>query len=821
MHNAPPGALKALQNLRVRPGGFCEMRGGLERVGPTNKADPFGTAIITCALDSPCPDIALRVWNQAAVAYTQTGPTGQWTGQILLQGSVGDFFALGSDFPFSRFQISVGQAVGAAPLTVLFEYGTVDSAPSTFAALTMTQIPDFNTAIAAAVPPNTTLDRTEIGSFAIPTNWIPTTLGFESVGNEGFMRKYWIRCRITAITGGVALRMGHAPIATDTKGYRELFVAGGDPSSSPTGGTLRAYNQDRTTGTWTTHTNLFCGGTSRSRAVSFRGVPYLVNGSDQIKYFPAATRVTSIGNPAPLGWGAPADVIVGGAGSGTWTAGLLANVAFRYAITLGYGPIRERASNLFATTNAVSAAADKNTPGFNPTLFGESPPAFMTNNSILLADANRVTINLASITNTAQADVINLYRTTEFNGTAVSAQAAYPMFLLKSIVRDATGAFPALIDDQQLAFPFPLKPLDITDSTPPPRCKHIAVHKGCLVLGSNDLYPARFWPSLPYQPDVYDRDNRFVDLTSGLAGRLMGMVEFQDHLISWTEDNMFGTSDLDTDAFQTFSIGSGLGCIAADSIVSADGYLFWLSREGVFMWDGQTAPVRISKNLSATYRKLSVESHGLTRASYHSRGYEFRTMAADGSTLSATIHRYEVDSNTWSTVLHANNGNLFPISRMVSPLGTSQFGKVLPLYAVQALPTVATGGKLYCGEQTTQDDGSAIAALMDAHFGPAGYGAFAYSRLAAYYQATDGWGIPTLSVQGANAVWQKPGQAATLAPLTGTDYSMVDATNRESQSGGQDMAYRFSVSSVANGTVNGQKLLAMYVEGTSTAPKRR
>jgi hypothetical protein len=163
---------------------------------------------------------------------------------------------------------------------------------------------------------------------------------------------------------------------------------------------------------------------------------------------------------------------------------------------------------------------------------------------------------------------------------------------------------------------------------------------------------------------------------------------------------------------------------------------------------------------------------------------------------------------------------MYPQGVIQAQPGNNDVGVVHTVWAKADYGTGAGDYKLYLGELTTQDNGTNYTCQADMHF-PVPVGElFSPQRIVAYYQASDGWGTPSMSYLTSDVIGSNPGTLNTGTPDTGSDYSIVGATFASAVSGTSDVKVRFSVSSAASGTVNIQRFFGAIIQGKAAGIRR-
>jgi len=768
LYGRSPQWLKSCVNFRVMPGGYLEARGGFEALKPSGgtASDPILAGIYTGAHEHTMADG--YVWTATtggSVFSANLAQRAYFT--IWISGAqVDDAIYIFSDQKFSRVVFNIGQGSFFSPTdpTFVYEYPTASDWGS-HGALTTTSVPVFNVA------------GEQVLEFADPgTQWV------RSVRNGVY--GYGVRIRITDVGSGIGSPVTQADqkVFADWVGARQIYVASADATTSTANGTLKYYGQttDIAASSNTVSSTLFSGGYARARFASYRNLLFMVNGKDQKRW--DNNTLSDMGFVAPTfsTFTAAAD-----AATGSYVDGV-----FKYAISLGYGPAGE-----WGESDAVQSASVA-TPAGNP-------------------------VNLAwtFTSDTTLADKVYVYRSVDLSsvpGSNTSLYSSFPFFRIATLTRNAGGSLPSTYQDTSQAFPFPPVEMDIVTNAPPTKCKFIAVHKNRIFLASNPQYPGRSWWSDVFE-EAFNQDENFADFTRSTGGQLTGIVEFADQVVHFTEDKMYGVSNVDQDVPSIYEIAN-VGCIAPDSIQAGFGYLCWLSRNGVYVWDGQKEPMRVSDNISFTFGKMTYENHGRSRAVIHTRLYDIYLMDSTDTELGR--YRYDLVTHSWANVALGATAKWGPLCTVTAPVGHADSGVRHPLYGQCALP--ASDFAVYLGEYGTMDNDNSYSCSVIIHFGPGAFQEFKLDRAFAYYSVpsvTPGWGTPALdNTTVTNYLGDTAGTLTNRTPDSGLDYKRISAVPSEGTGGTADLDISFLVASTAGGTANRQWLLSVGVEGSGVLP---
>lgn len=771
MYGRGPGWLRACQNFRVMPGGYLEARGGFDAIKPSGgtAADPVAAGIFTGGHEHTMADGFIYKANTGGTVYTgsfsQRAYWKIWSGTQVANDAI---YVLSNVGRFSRVVFYIGDGeFGVTAPTFAYEYWS----GAAWSALTTTSVPSFEDTAGGGS------DGEQVLEFAISSTWAPTFVN----GIYG----YGIRIRITNSPSAWVNDTSQSTqkVYCDWPGARQLYVYSANAAAATNNATLKYYGQSSASvAAWQSlSTSLFSGNFARARFASYRNILYAVNGKEQKRW--DQQTLSDLGFTAPS-FSASSTTAFASAGAGVGTGTWL------YAMTLGYGPAGEWGESGYKAIGTSAAT----TAGAN--------------------DGVRLKWTFTSTPASGIVDTINIYRTADLSVVPGGATSTVPYYKIATITRDASGVLPeanatADYTDETLAFPVGATDLNLANLTAPTRCKFIGIHKNRLFLGSNNQYPGRVWWSEPFQAEAFNTDENFADFTRSTGGQLTGIVEFNDQMVCFTEDQIFGIANVDQDVPSIYPIYEGIGCVSPDSISVGFGVLCWLGRNGVYVWDGQDPPQRVSDNTSATFGKMSLESHGGSRGIVHSRMYEVAFINSNNTFVQADSMRYDLVTRTWATLAHPSFKVWAPLCAATMPLAHADAGVRHPVYG-QADKS-GSDYAIYVGEMTTQDAGSNYTMLIQAHFGPSGLTEGILNKIFAYYYANDGWGTPALALSlGTSGFIGSPTGAATnLTVDTATDYNRLSAIPAEGSLGSGDILMTFTVLGASGGTVNGQKLFSV------------
>ena len=783
------GTLSALTNMELRPGGYAEARGGFSELMPSGgtAADAITTGGYSAVHQSNSSGGWMRTYDPtlgAGSQYSSNKAFNQGGWQILPGDAVDSACYFGSYLPFSRVGLSIAFVATYAALTMVYEYWN----GSTWTALTTSETFNF-TAVA-----------TTYASWNLPTDWATTTVGDSGKGN---VLAYWMRARVSAET-----TFSVSPAAFYGfgywVGYRDLYEVSVSPSASPVNGTLKRHGQTGTTEEWfSVNSALFSGSSAPTRCATYRGVLYFLNGKDFKRW--DGENLSDVGLTQFAGTAALSAVA-----GGSLTAGY-----YRYYVSLGYGKSK--------TPSAVTGTILSTTPNLDQQALYGIGRAFYCGEQQTTGGNLTVRITFGgNVPNDAGS--LNIYRTQDLTNVEAKNRSLMPAFRIGSFSRVAATSTLTVTcftgsnqDDTGVENGFPPMEAITYSNLPPSGCKYIGVYQNRMVIGDDETW---YW-SDPFQPDSYFTATNYIALSKWSGSRNMGCVEFADQMVLFTENQVWGLTNIDLDIPQLYPIALDVGCVAPESISVGDGLVMWLGGDGFYAWaGGKEPPYKVSGRMEQTFGKMSFAAHGGSRATIHNRRYDVR-LADPRYTSLGSAYRFSFDTGNWATLSLAGFAStLFPLTTIRAPLGNSDAGANPPVWGKVDYGTGAGEYGLFLGELTTQDAGTNYSCSATMHYPLRPGEMFTPERVLAYYQATDGWGTPSFTFAVADNMGSGVGTLNTGTPDTGTDYSMIAGTFSAVGRGSSDLQVTFTVPSAASGTVNRQRLFGSILTGKPSKIRR-
>jgi hypothetical protein len=787
----PPGTLTALQNMRLRPGGYAEARGGMEKLQPAAGTPSVPIDSSGAALTSGGTPAGIQIsssfgwivtYNAAATSFSdnkQFAP-GDW---LAFNGlALNNALYFGADAPFGRIGIKL-QIAANWIATFTYEYwdGATWSAFTTQETITWTTV--------------TTNPIDSYASWQFPSNWAASSVTGLWPSSKPF--KYWMRIRCSAFTSVTTeARVGFA--FGSWIGTRDLYLMSQKPFASGPNGTLQRYGQTGSVAEYgiAGSNALYSAPDSIPSMATYRGRIFFTEPKETMRW--DGNVLQNVGNLAP-GTAGSSRVAGAGLGAGIW----------RHYIAWGYGPLQSdtgTATNYMTPFYGISRATL-----VVPTANADPNDS----NSIQTTAGNeRARIDWTAISIPADAGSIVIYRTQDLTGINVAQRAGVPAYPVYNLNRHSMIAF-TTFDDGSIGTGF----IDgapqavLYDNLPPKYSRFCFIFENRLVLGGG---PGSGWYySDPFFPDQFNNTFQFLQFVRAQGGRDMGGVEFAGWGVFFTEDQTWGAQNLDADEPYLIPIHSGVGCVAPWAVTVGDGWLIWPARDGIYAWDGSKAgPKNVSGKFKHTFASLNFEAHGGSRAVIHNHKYDLTFVDAKNGQIGAAF-TLNLENFEWST--RTTNDKKIPLCLIHAPLGHADAGVPHALYAKATIGTSsasdATSYSPCVADYTTQDDGTNYTCLATAHFPLPPGGTFSPKRVLAYYDALDGWVTPTLAVAASNLGDGDVGSITTGGPDTGTDYSIIAGTYSLQSSGTSDLKVTLSASSAAGGAVYGQRFFGMVLEG--------
>ena len=104
--------------------------------------------------------------------------------------------------------------------------------------------------------------------------------------------------------------------------------------------------------------------------------------------------------------------------------------------------------------------------------------------------------------------------------------------------------------------------------------------------------------SQPLRPNNFPPQNTITGIKGNDDEGITGIVSLEDRLVVFTRSSMWVVMEGGPTLFSLHSISKSVGCVSGQSIVEAEGGIFWLGQDGVYAWAGVGKPEKISSPLT-------------------------------------------------------------------------------------------------------------------------------------------------------------------------------------------------------------------------------
>lgn len=136
--------------------------------------------------------------------------------------------------------------------------------------------------------------------------------------------------------------------------------------------------------------------------------------------------------------------------------------------------------------------------------------------------------------------------------------------------------------------------------TPPENVRLLAFYGNSLWYAGTAENPHRLWYSNTRAWEGVAPDN-FIDLPTSSTSRVTGMVAHFGILVVFLEDEIWHVTGTGPSTFSARLILKGIGCVSPASLVVLGGAVAFVSRTGVYAWDGGE-PIHLSKQVDNFFK---------------------------------------------------------------------------------------------------------------------------------------------------------------------------------------------------------------------------
>jgi hypothetical protein len=143
----------------------------------------------------------------------------------------------------------------------------------------------------------------------------------------------------------------------------------------------------------------------------------------------------------------------------------------------------------------------------------------------------------------------------------------------------------------------------IKTPAPPPKCKYIQVWDNQVVMSGNLDFPNRLYYSQfedVVSPESFPAEN-FIEGGWGKGGPIKGLGRIRRNLMIYHEDTTWiGEGNLASDQVRFNPVSLETGCVSHHTIKNLENSVYWLSKEGVYKFDGSNLE-RISTSIDPIF----------------------------------------------------------------------------------------------------------------------------------------------------------------------------------------------------------------------------
>lgn len=125
-------------------------------------------------------------------------------------------------------------------------------------------------------------------------------------------------------------------------------------------------------------------------------------------------------------------------------------------------------------------------------------------------------------------------------------------------------------------------------------------------LSAGTLHRNRLRWSHPNEPEDW-ATNDYIDISAG-GGTITALVSFQDHLLIFKTDSVWGLYGYNSESWQLIQVSRSVGVLSPEATTRSESAVFFyssgLERGGVYAYGG-SAPVKISENISQVIDEIT------------------------------------------------------------------------------------------------------------------------------------------------------------------------------------------------------------------------
>lgn len=106
--------------------------------------------------------------------------------------------------------------------------------------------------------------------------------------------------------------------------------------------------------------------------------------------------------------------------------------------------------------------------------------------------------------------------------------------------------------------------------------------------------PFTIYYTVPLKGNQWPADYEITGVTSDDPEGITGMISHGGALLVFTPTNIWRLTGDSPETFEVTKVVDGIGCVSGHTVVALETGLMFLGKDGIYAWDGYSAPVKIS-----------------------------------------------------------------------------------------------------------------------------------------------------------------------------------------------------------------------------------
>lgn len=197
--------------------------------------------------------------------------------------------------------------------------------------------------------------------------------------------------------------------------------------------------------------------------------------------------------------------------------------------------------------------------------------------------------------------------------------------------------------------------LNLTIPNPIPIGKYIELHKERVWISGDNDSPNRLYFSKDFDPydwstptneEDANKHGGFIDIPTWDGGRIIGIKNLYDDLMVFKNNNVFrifGTYPGNYEVSQVFA--STKGGVVENSIASVENKVFWVTDEGIYIFNGvSTSPIHYK--VKEYFNRINTSYLDKIQGICH-KGKYILSLPIDSSVINNLVLEYTIDTDTW------------------------------------------------------------------------------------------------------------------------------------------------------------------------------